>query len=45
VEQRVDGRIGYVHLRAMGGGDIEDWYRQFYPVFNREGLIIKVAGS
>ena len=45
VEQRGDGRIGYVHLRAMGGGDIEDWYRQFYPVFNREGLIIKVAGS
>jgi tricorn protease len=42
VEERGEGRIGYVHLRAMGGGDIEAWYRQFYPVFNREGLIIDV---
>ena len=25
-----------------GGGDITAWYRQFYPVYNREGLIIDV---
>ena len=42
VEGRGDGRIGYVHLRAMGSNDITAWYRQFYPVFNREGLIIDV---
>ena len=42
VEERGEGRIGYVHLRAMGGNDITAWYRQFYPVFNREGLIIDV---
>jgi len=42
VEERGEGRIGYVHLRAMGGGDITAWYRQFYPVFNREGLILDV---
>ncbi len=34
--------IGYVHLRAMGGGDMDDFVRQFYPVFNRKGLIIDV---
>ena len=34
--------IGYVHLRAMGSGNIEEWYRNFYPVFNRQGLIIDV---
>ena len=34
--------IGYVHLRAMGSGDIEQWVRDFYPVYNREGLIIDV---
>ena len=36
------GRIGYVHLRAMGGDDIDQWVREFYPVFNKEGLIIDV---
>jgi tricorn protease len=42
VEERGGGDIGYVHLRAMGGGDITAWYRQFYPVFNRQGLILDV---
>ncbi len=35
-------RIGYVHLRAMGPEDIDQWARDFYPVFNRQGLIIDV---
>lgn len=34
--------IGYVHLRAMGGGDMDDFVKQFYPVFNRKGLVIDV---
>ncbi len=34
--------IGYVHLRAMGAGDYNQWARDFYPVFNRQGLIIDV---
>ena len=34
--------IGYVHLRAMGGGDFDDFVKQFYPVYNRKGLIIDV---
>ena len=42
VEAKGDGAIGYVHLRAMTGRDIEAWYRQFYPVFDRQGLIIDV---
>jgi tricorn protease len=42
VEAKTNGTIGYVHLRAMGPGDITAWYRQFYPVFNRAGLIIDV---
>jgi tricorn protease len=33
-------RIGYVHLQAMGANDIARWAREFYPVFQREGLII-----
>jgi tricorn protease len=35
-----NNKIGYVHLRAMTGADIESWFRNFYPVFNRPGLII-----
>ena len=42
VEEDGAGEIGYVHLRAMGGGNITEWYRNFYPVFNRKGLIIDV---
>ncbi len=32
--------IGYLHLRAMGGPDINQWERDYYPVFQRQGLII-----
>ena len=42
VETDSQGHIGYVHLRAMGSGDIEQWAREFYPVFDRQGLIIDV---
>jgi tricorn protease len=42
VEEKGKGEIGYVHLRAMGGGNITEWYRNFYPVFKRKGLIIDV---
>jgi tricorn protease len=42
VEGAGRGKIGYVHLRAMGSGNVTEWYRQFYPVFDRQGLIIDV---
>lgn len=42
VEKSSEGKIGYLHLRAMGSSDIAQWYREFYPVFNRQGLIIDV---
>ena len=40
VDKQSKGNIGYVHLQAMGSGDINQWAREFYPVFNRQGLII-----
>jgi tricorn protease len=40
VDEQAAGKIGYVHLRAMGSNDLSQWYREFYPVFNRQGLII-----
>jgi tricorn protease len=42
VDRLGTGKLGYVHLRAMGSGDIAQWARDFYPVFNRQGLIIDV---
>ena len=42
VEKASQGKIGYVHLRAMGSNDIAQWYREYYPVFDRDGLIIDV---
>ncbi len=42
VDASSKNQIGYVHLQAMGPNDIEQWAREFYPVFNRQGLIIDV---
>ncbi len=39
-ESMSGGAVGYVHLRAMGNGDIDQFYRQFTPAFNRQGLIL-----
>jgi tricorn protease len=42
VEKKSDKKIGYLHLQAMGSNDINQWYKEFYPVFDRPGLIIDV---
>jgi tricorn protease len=42
VDSASHGTIGYVHLRVMGPDDIAQWARHYYPVFNRQGLIIDV---
>lgn len=42
VETLGGGRIGYVHLRAMGDTDYAQWARDFFPVFDRDGLIVDV---
>lgn len=41
-EKLGNGTIGYVHLRNMGPDSILEWARNYYPVFNRQGLIIDV---
>jgi tricorn protease len=42
VDAASNGQIGYVHLEAMGPNDINQWARDYYPVFDRQGLIIDV---
>ncbi|MEP0842359.1 MAG: PD40 domain-containing protein [Phycisphaerae bacterium] len=45
VEELGRGRIGYVHLRGMSGSNFTEWARDFYPVWNRQGLIIDVRNN
>jgi len=42
VEEAGRGDLGYVHLRAMGGNNYTEWVKNFYPVFDRKGLVIDV---
>jgi len=42
VDKQSGDSIGYVHLRAMGDANYTEWVKDFYPVFNREGLIVDV---
>jgi tricorn protease len=42
VDRMSDSQLGYVHLRAMGASSMAEWEREFYPVYNRAGLIIDV---
>ena len=42
VDKKSGNDIGYLHLRAMGRNDINQFAREFYPVFDRKGLIIDV---
>jgi tricorn protease len=42
VEAAGGGRIGYLHLRAMGAGDMANFVREFYASYDREGLIVDV---
>jgi len=42
VEAAGGGRIGYLHLRAMGPGDMANFVREFYAQYDRDGLVIDV---
>jgi tricorn protease len=42
VQAASNGKIGYLHLRAMGKNDIASFAREFYANINRDGLIIDV---
>ena len=39
-EKRGEGKIGYLHLRAMGSNDMNQFVREFTPVFDKQGLIL-----
>ncbi len=45
VDSLSNGRIGYVHLRAMGGGNMSEFVRDFYPVYHKDALIIDMRNN
>ncbi|MBC3874822.1 S41 family peptidase [Undibacterium flavidum] len=42
VDRTSNGKIGYLHLRAMGPADVASFARDFYANYHRDGLIIDV---
>jgi tricorn protease len=42
VDSSSQNKIGYIHLKAMGGDDFDEFVRNFYPAIGKEGLIIDV---
>ena len=45
VEERTDGRIGYMHLPDMGGDGIREFIKWYYGQIRKEGMIIDVRGN
>jgi tricorn protease len=45
VEKESENKIGYLHMNAMEDWDLQRFYKQFYPLFNRKGLIIDVGNN
>jgi tricorn protease len=45
VEEKGGHQIGYLHLRAMNSEDYTTWAREFYPVFDRQGLILDLRNN
>jgi tricorn protease len=45
VDTDSNNEIGYVHLSAMSSYNVNEFFREFYPVFNRKGLIIDVRNN
>ena len=39
---KTDDELGYLHLRAMGSGDVATFAREFYAQYKKQGLIIDV---
>lgn len=40
VAKKSGGRVGYIHLAAMGNEDVADFIKQYFPQRDREALII-----
>lgn len=44
-ERLSGGKVGYIHLRAMGPDDVASFARDYFPQLTKQGLIIDVRGN
>ncbi len=42
VEEKTDGKVGYVHIPNMGIDGLNEFVKYFYPQIRKEGLIVDV---
>jgi len=42
VEKASGGKIGYLHMAAMGDNDMSDFVKQYFPQRNKEALVVDV---
>ena len=45
VDSASQGRIGYLHLRAMGPNDMAQFQRDFYPLHDRDALVVDMRNN
>ncbi len=45
VEERSDGRLGYLHIPDMGAAGIREFIKHFYSQVRKEGLVIDVRSN
>lgn len=45
VDSLSGGTVGYVHIRNMSAAGMAEFAREYYPQFNRDGLIIDVRNN
>ncbi|MFN3163139.1 MAG: S41 family peptidase [Pseudohongiellaceae bacterium] len=45
VAEATGGNVGYLHLRAMGGGDVASFARDFFPQAHLDALILDVRDN
>ncbi|MCP4895965.1 MAG: peptidase S41 [bacterium] len=45
VNERTDGKVGYLHIPDMGGNGIQEFIKWFYPQLRKEGMVIDVRSN
>jgi tricorn protease len=45
VDEKTNGKVGYIHIPDMGVAGLNEFVKHFYPQLSKKGLIIDVRGN
>ena len=45
VQEKTDGKVGYLHIPDMGSNGIYEFIKWYYPQIRRQGLVVDVRGN